>query len=526
MKLKLNKALPAIVVLLFSAVSCIEMDPGTGYDLIPEDQLLKTRQKTIDLPVSLKMADSIATTSGTSIVFGSINSERTGTSKYGCATTLVPIPDSSVIDVGSNRRIKEFYLALELRRTECMDESSKHILQNVYVYRMLKDFDSTTVYNCSMTDDYYDRSNPISLPGITYNGGDTLNILLSHEYAAEILDILADDPAIVDTLSDFNKILHGIYIETGEPLAGINEGRVNNFKIQSYGRIRYTADFGERKDIDTSVLFGTGITSNSVSTYFALNTSSLGSKGFETESATESILVEGNSGIKPVISSTDITEAVKGIASEEGVTTDRIMISRASIIMPYEFPADYTELDELYPSILSPSIKLHTEDGRVLYTCISDVNISDEDPGNINRSLGQYSPDITHYLQRLLKKETDELSEDDDIWLIPTTDEADSNDEDTSDDSESSYYYNYYNPYYYYDPYGYGYGYGYGGYYDYYGYNPYGYYGNSYYGTSDESSSETITLDNVSYFSAVLNGTEAERRPRLVITYIILPEEK
>ena len=42
MKLKLNKALPAIVVLLFSAVSCIEMDPGTGYDLIPEDQLLKT----------------------------------------------------------------------------------------------------------------------------------------------------------------------------------------------------------------------------------------------------------------------------------------------------------------------------------------------------------------------------------------------------------------------------------------------------------------------------------------------------
>ena len=194
--------------------------------------------------------------------------------------------------------------------------------------------------------------------------------------------------------------------------------------------------------------------------------------------------------------------------------------------MPYEFPADYTELDELYPSILSPSIKLHTDDGRVLYTCISDVNISDEDPGNINRSLGQYSPDITHYLQRLLKKETDELSEDDDIWLIPTTDEADSNDEDTSDDSESSYYYNYYNPYYYYDPYGYGYGYGYGGYYDYYGYNPYGYYGNSYYGTSDESSSETITLDNVSYFSAVLNGTEAERRPRLVITYIILPEEK
>ena len=200
------------------------------------------------------------------------------------------------------------------------------------------------------------------------------------------------------------------------------------------------------------------------------------------------------------------------------------MLSRATLRLPFEFPQDYTILDNSYPAILSPSIRMHTESGRVLYTCISDVNISGEDPGEINRSLGYYSPDITHYLQRLLKKEKDELSEDDDIWLMPTTNEPDENDEDTS--SSEDYYYNY-NPYYYYDPYGYydygyGYGYGYGGY-----YNPYGYYGNYYYGsTSSESESSTITLDNISYVRAELNGTDSERNPQLIITYFILPEDE
>ena len=214
------------------------------------------------------------------------------------------------------------------------------------------------------------------------------------------------------------------------------------------------------------------------------------------------------------------------LAADEGVGIDRLLISRATLRFPFEFPSDYKQVDDLYPVILSPSIKMHTDEGRVLYSCITDVNISDEDPGNINRSLAYYSPDITHYLQRLLKKKTDELSEDDDIWLIPTTKDKDTNEDEDSDDDSSSYY-NYYNPYLYYDPYGYGgyygYGYGYGGYY---GYNPYGYYGYYNYGQSEESDTETITLDSVSHFSAVLNGCSSDNPPKLIVTYSIIPTEE
>ena len=87
MKITLNRlALPALLLLLSAATSCIYTDPNMGYGLIPGDQLLETKQMTTSLPVTLKMADSIATTSSTSIVFGSINSSVSGVSEYGCAT--------------------------------------------------------------------------------------------------------------------------------------------------------------------------------------------------------------------------------------------------------------------------------------------------------------------------------------------------------------------------------------------------------------------------------------------------------
>lgn len=517
-------AMAALLPILSVAVSCIETDPTMGYGLIPEDQLLETKVAVLDLPVASKMADSIATTSRTSIVIGSINSSISGRSEYGCATTFAPVADSSVIEIGTNRRIAEFYLDLPLRRAEYINENSRNIIQNIRVYRMTKDFDSTTVYNCSFTEEYYDKSTPISLEGTTYNGGDTLHILLSTDYAEEILDMLARNPSIVDTISNYNKEFHGIYITAASPMSGIDEGRINNFKIQSYGRIRYTGDFGDRKDVDTTVIFRTGLTDLLSNTYFALNTSTLDNTGKETPSTADKIRIDGNAGYKPVVSSSYMASAIEELASRENTTSDRIMISRATIRMPFEFPADYTAIDNSYPQILSPSIRFHAENGRVIYTCITDVSISDEDPGYINRSLGYYSPDITHYLQRLLKQQKDEISEDDDIWLMPTTDSPDKNDEESSSEDES--YYNYYDPFYYYDPYGYydygyGYGYGYGGYY---GYNPYGYYGSSYYGDA-ETESDGITLDNLSYFSAELNGTGAERKPQLIITYFVLPEE-
>lgn len=518
----------ALAILSLAAVSCIETDLTLGSDLLPDDQLMNTKQMTFELPVSLKVADSIATTSSTSIVFGAFNTEKFGLSEFSSATPFAPISDSSTIRVGTNRRFGKFELKLQLRRTEGLDSRSSNIIQNVNVYRLIKNFDSTTVYNNSITQEFYD-SKPVSINSPVFTGGDTLTIQLSEEFAMRILDTLYAKPDIVDTTSNFNKIFPGLYFTVDAPMAGVNEGRINNFKVQSYARLSYTADFGDRKDVDTTVLFQTGVTEAKGKYLFVLNQSKFSSRHLETGNADEKIFVEGNAGIKPVISSSYLKNTIEEWAQSEGIDIRKLILVRANLKMPFEFPDDIDKVDDLYPTTLSPSVRIHTEeDNMVLYSTITDVNVSDEDPGNINRSTGCYSPDITHYLQRMLKKGKDELSADDDIWLMPTTKNQDSNDSDSSTPDYNMY--NYYNPYYYYDPYGgYGYGgyggyygYGYGGYGGYYGYNPYGYY-NSLYGSSTEDESK-LTLDSVSHFEAELNGTAGDNRPKLVITYCVLPE--
>lgn len=526
MKKATSSLIIAAIAILSLTFSCIETDLTLGADLLPEDQFMNTKQITFDLPVSLKIADSIATTSSTSIVFGAFNTEKFGLSEFSSATTFAPASDSATINVGTNRRFKKFELKLQLRRIEGLDSRSDNIIQNVYVHRMVKSFDSTTVYNCSLTEDFYE-SEPISINSPVYTGGDTLTIQLSEEYATRILDSLYAHPDIVDTTSNFNKMFPGLYFRVDAPMTGVNEGRINNFKVQSYARLSYTADFGDRKDVDTTIVFQTGLTSDKSSYYFVLNQSRFSSQHLETDNAENGIYVEGNAGIKPVISSSYLTETISKWAESEGIDIEKLMLVRANLRLPFEFPDDIEKIDDLYPTTLSPSVRIHTEeDNMVLYSTITDVNVSDENPGDINRSTGCYTPDITHYLQRMLKKGKDELSVDDDIWLMPTTKDQDSNDSSSSTDNYNMY--NYYNPYYYYDPYGsYGYGgyygYGYGGYGGYYGYNPYGYYSSSLYGSSSEDESQ-LTLDSISHFEAELNGTSKDSRPKLVITYCVLPE--
>lgn len=528
--MKINiKTLAAALLAVAAAISlasCIEADNMLGADMIPDGQEMHTRQATFELPVALKMADSMATTSSTSLVIGSVRSPLFGLSEFGCATTLVPVTDTSTFVAGENIRFTSFRVTLQKRRTETANPTSDKLIQKFNVYRITKNFDSTTVYNNSFTEEYYDSSAPISIYSPTYGGEDTVDIYLSEAYALEILDSLNRRPEILDTLNNYNKVFPGIYITCSEPMGGINEGRINNFKAESYGRLRYTADFGDRKDVDTSIVFAVAVTEHTGEYLFALNTSRFESKGLEAGPQTEKLYIQGNAGIKPVISSSYIRQAIKEWAADS-IDLERLIITRASLVLPFEFPEDYTLVDNLYPTTLSPSCRIHSED-RVLYSCITDVYVSSEDPGKINRSTCKYAPDITHYLQNMISKKEDELSEDDDIWLMPTTTDADKNDDDDSDSSSSLNNYNYYNPYYYYDPYGYGsYGYGYGGMYGgAYGYNPYGYYGYYNYGSSSESSEEQLTLDNNSHFEAELNGQgKGDKSPKLVITYCILPQD-
>ena len=214
--------------------------------------------------------------------------------------------------------------------------------------------------------------------------------------------------------------------------------------------------------------------------------------------------------------------------------------------------ADWSKLDK-YPIILSPTVRLRSssDEKYVSYAGLTDSSIESENQGDINRSLSQYAPDISHHVQEILKleKKNDETEAEFearvasyDIWMLIMSEEKTSS---SSSSSSSNDYYNnlLYNSYYnnmMYDPYGYGYGYGGYGYgYGGYGYGGYGGYGgydysSNYYNymmmamyanasTSSSTDSYTTDLDKDRYFDATLNGTKSstdiKSLPRLTVTF-------
>jgi hypothetical protein len=276
--------------------------------------------------------------------------------------------------------------------------------------------------------------------------------------------------------------------------------------------------------------------------------------GEEGLSAAEKIIVEGGSGLKPVILAKEIKEKLHKMIDDAKITNSKeVVINKATITLPYNVNADWSKLDK-YPVILSPTVRLRSSGDTkyVSYAGLTDSSIESENQGNINRSLSQYAPDISHHVQEILKleKKADETAAEFeerlanyDIWMLIMSEEVTSS---SSSSSASSDYYNnlLYNSYYnnmMYDPYGYGYGYGgYGGYYGGYGYGGYGGYGgydysSNYYNymmmamyanastTTGSSDSVSIELDKDRYFDATLNGTQSsadiKALPRLSVTF-------
>ena len=188
--------------------------------------------------------------------------------------------------------------------------------------------------------------------------------------------------------------------------------------------------------------------------------------------------VEGGSGIKPVISADEIRRVVLNEISSKGVDPQTALISKATIVMPFDFPEDYQSM-YLYPDVLSPTIKIST-DTSVVFAGLTDASASDENEGDINRSLCVYAPDITHHVQQIIRQKDKEDISDYDIWMlimhIETTTTTNAEASEMAQYYQQIAYASYAN-----QLYGGGYGGGYYGGYGGYGYGGYGYGYNNYY---------------------------------------------
>ena len=228
--------------------------------------------------------------------------------------------------------------------------------------------------------------------------------------------------------------------------------------------------------------------------------------------ATDRIYIEGGGGLKPVIPASQLRKKVVAAISERGGDPAKTVINKASIILPYEMPEDETLVD-LFPTVISPTIRSKSKDGTVSYGGLADASASSENQGDLDRANLVYAPDITYHMQQILSRTDLDTEDDADIWFLTVHSETVAN---ANGNAEQEAYYQqmmmamYYNNLY-------GGGYGYGGYssYGYSGYGGYGGYSNYYNmymmasllsSMNQTTYSTTQELDKDRYYRAILNG--------------------
>lgn len=561
-------------LILQTAASCVKINEGLGSNFIPEDRRYAVRSATFPLTrIKVGLADNLSGYSSNRITVGAIKTADDWAT-YGSAFTLIPLNDA--IDFGKEGTMDNirFHFTAVRDTFSVQDADQMNIIQNIYVYKLTKPLDKDYVYIGGDEPAFKEEGAAPELitEGIpTYNGGDSLSFDFKKEFAEHVVETIRGMEK--ETYSDLEKYaekLPGIYITSqrnGIEDAPVSQGgRINMFGLTlqisesyyvtgNYAELAFTADYGDRTQVDTSFLFYFGPQKRTTSTtQYALNISRNSSKapaGAEDKSSwdlgTGDFVVEGGAGLKPVISSAEIKKLITDELKSQKIDPNTVIINKATVVLPYEW--EYEDYDKSYkvPQTLNPTSRISgttkDEDGKetqyVTYAGLTDASIETENQGNVDRSLKRYAPDISHHVQTIMKlpgkdaepedyydedvalsKEGDEgydkdaseaqakKFEDYDIWMLIMASETITKNQDNSaynDYYQNLAYANYYNSMY--DPYGYG---GYGGYgYGGYGYGSYGYGYNNYYNylalsqmySNSGSSTSTVTqLDKDRYY--------------------------
>ncbi len=523
-------------------LSCIESSTEVGGNLVPIGQTYKFY--TVDIPVPqiyVRMADSLSGFSSTRITIGAVRDKDYGLTTRSSAVALIPLVDGTM-DFGKDPKFKSFHFAAAKDTISVADAGQANILQAVKVYELGRAIEIEKDYDCNKP--FPHGSKTITLGTPVLNGTDSLSFNFTEEFGSRYLTMTDDDLKSIDTyLAKFP----GIYIETAAPQT--EGGRIDLFKLQlgydsdysyitgNYAQLNFSAEYdGERKD--TSLLFYYGadkfydldslFTNSSSGSYpqYALNLTSQETSdriGY----ATDEICIEGGGGLKPVISATMLKKLAEDAIASKGGNPKLTVISKASLIFPFEAPVRIEDLDD-WPDVLSPTCRIK-QDEVTRFMGLTDSGSSYEDQGDINRSILEYSPDITFHLQELLKINADDASDskakslkdgDYDIWLLIMADEVVATTTSGSSDLSEMYQYLAYQSYYN-SMYG-GYG-SYGGYSNYYS-NYYNYAMMAAYASQSSTSYSVSTqLDKDRFYKATLNGPSASggRVPHLELTFAI-----
>lgn len=567
--------------------SCVKTDGTLGQDYIPSSHIWKIATATFDIDeIEMQRSDELGGYSSKRVAIGGIYDTDFGWGERVSAFTLIPLVDTLTFSMAEDAVCTGFHFALAKDTLSFREDSQERILQAVQVYELLKPLDNDIIYSGKLDgEEYigddgqkfrmYDTSSGVITEGIPiYNGGDSLVFELKREFGQKYLDALKGMK--LGDVNEYAKQLPGIVIKAERPMGS---GRINlfqatvgtddnNYLTGNYVLLRYRATFDDRGPIDTTLVLLPGL-SNMIDS----ETSTLPGQyvfNFSTSEeltpagiATDKILVEGGSGLKPVIRAEKIKSALENqiravikdyiegyedMDAEEQNTAiqaklAQTIVNRATITLPYEHSENFDEVSK-YPKVLSPTCRMEatrtisddaggtSEQKVITFAGLTDASVASENQGNINRSLNRYQPDFSHHAQEILRlsKKDDESEEEYaarmskyDIWMLimhpETTTTSSSGDSSYNDYLNALAYSSYYNNLYGYGGYGYGsYGYGYDSYYNnYYNYMMMAAYASQ----SSTTTTSSVDLDKDRYYNCHLYGpsAEADKRPKITVTF-------
>ncbi|HRW95514.1 MAG TPA: hypothetical protein P5167_06685 [Bacteroidales bacterium] len=438
--------LPAIF--LFIITSCVPVDNRMGSGFIPSNQVVYIHTQDFAAPMFTTIADSMNMAAPSYLEFGSVNSPLFGNTTSSGLVQFAPY--SYQEEYGEDPVVDNMFVNIPMSGFTVFEEDDRYMPQNVYVYRLIKDLNHLDVYQDSFSEEYIDPI-PVSKPGLIYLGRDTLRIDFKESFAYELLQA---DSTERDSTEAFTARYKGLYFTTEKYNASNKGGRINYMNIaDAVIYLNYKSAGG---DSLLSYYF------NIYGTYY--NIASHESSSLADKQPSETLYYEGLAGVKPCLDVAALVTDIKawGQAQTPVIDADRILISRAELIIPVAIPTDgnYTLADNA-PATLYPC-KLMSNDSLMYYSPITDI-YNENAGGSMNRSHWHYSYEITSYLQKVLKSDT--LDVKDNLWIMPV-----------------------------------------------------------YSVSSSTSGSSTYYVDNFTYHNTVLCGNLSDRPPYVRITYAVLQQ--
>lgn len=402
----------ALCLAFFGLASCITTDPTLGTGIVPSNQDISLHTVTLDLPVGMKMADSLQSSISKSATVGAIRSATFGLLHSDAAMSITAGTDSIVW--GLNPSVRSISLSFSLDSALVLNASQRHIPQNFYIHQLKVPLDSTTIYNNSLSTDDYD---PFLLTegGLVYSGSESYTVSLKKEFGERFFSY---PMATLDSAELFMKEFYGLYVRCDDPEEGMNGGRLNIFDLSS-SRItlefEYDDEEGNRKS--SSAYFNLG-------DHYTVNVYTAGSRELEKADPADGLYMEGLCGIKPHIDARQLRKTVADWVASEGFPLEDLLIAKATFVFPFEYHGDRTEFDN-FSSSLFPCRRKEANN-QLIYSPIEEIQDGDLEVGKIDRSHLWYRSNLSFYLQDLIKEDPASITAKDDLWMMPIVSYTDS----------------------------------------------------------------------------------------------------